>query len=372
MGLQAAPSYIGDAGFQTPVENDRKLIEGIFERGGLFRYTDFNLTPVVGTMAANVSAGMAMVKGFQNNTQGSYFAWSNEDEDIPWPVAGTQSRYDTLILRVVDTQYGADGIGSRATWEIVSGAEGGSPAPLTDAEINAAYPKPGAWIALYDVKVDPSDITQLNGANISRRAMSTSRPSRYAASLGYTPFYTGQLPATGKWPGERFWNIDEARGYVWDGSSLKLENAAQYRQPLAFGGTLSSGTATISTGTALGTYVNLGGTGQQESGSFTKVESGTKIKISMFGSFTSQNANAVVAFGVRINGTDYKVVQGDARAASPGNGGWLTGWLLIPGIPAGTYTVQARWAVLVRGSGTATPTRTANNDSVHVMVEEVA
>lgn len=358
MGLQAAPSYIGDSGFQTPVENDRKLIEGMFNRGGLLRSTDFALTSVVGSMAAQVSAGVgAIVKGLTNTTQGSYFAWSNAAENIAWPAADSQPRYDTLLLRIVDTQYGADGTGSRAAWEVVSGTPAASPSILTDAQIDASFPKPGAWLALYDVLV-PAAATSLTGATITKRGMTTDRPSRYATSLGYTPYYSTQgVPASGKWAGERFWEIDTAKSYLYDGTNTRLENPCKHRTPAGIG------LACLSTeSTSSSSYASMNGS---SSFSFTKQETHTRIKVYGSATFLASGGNAIMSLAARINSTDYEIA---AMAPNTSAIGCATGVIFVSGISAGTYTVQARWK---RTAGSGSCQRTVSNDWLSLMCEEV-
>jgi hypothetical protein len=46
MGLQSTPGYIGQTGFQTPVELDRNFVEALAGgKSGAFRYGDFAFTP---------------------------------------------------------------------------------------------------------------------------------------------------------------------------------------------------------------------------------------------------------------------------------------------------------------------------------------
>lgn len=372
MGLQVAPSFIGDSGFQTPVENDRKLVEYLAaDRAGLLRAADFTVANVPGSMAVSISAGGAIVKGLTNNTQGSYFAWSNASENVAWPASAGSARYDTLIIRIVDTQYGADGTGSRAVWEVLSGTPAGSPTILTDTQIDASYPKPGAWIAVADVLV-PAGATNLNSATITRRVPTTNRPSRYASNLGYTNFYAAHgVPASGKYPGERFWCVDTGLGYIWDGTTLRLENAASVRTPLIFGGTQTSGNDTLTA--SINTWVNIAGTGQVSSGSFTKLETTTRLKVSMSASFVgpASGTNTLVGFGVRINGVDYQVCQQDLKNPTVTIPIATSGIIAIGSsvVPAGVYTVQARWNRLAGATGTIS--RQSTNDGISVCVEEI-
>lgn len=124
----------------------------------------------------------------------------------------------------------------------------------------------------------------------------------------------------------------------------------------------TSGTDT----TTSATYVNLAGTGAQTSFNFTKVETATRIMVTMHASFTAVTANALPRFGVRINGVDYDVVQ--AAPSGVGDTTTASGIAFVTGVAAGTYTVQGRWK---RQAGSGTPTRTADNNWLTIVCEEV-
>lgn len=168
MGLQTKPAYIGTAGFTNPVENDRNLIEHTYGRSGVLRYGNFDLAAVAGVMQGQVQPGSAVVLGAAS-TQGAYWGYSDAVENLAWPAAnGSNPRWDTLIMRVIDTQYGASGAGDLLRWEILQGTAAASPVVLTDTQINTNFPQPGAWMRMWDVRV-PAAVTNLTTATFTRR-----------------------------------------------------------------------------------------------------------------------------------------------------------------------------------------------------------
>jgi hypothetical protein len=172
MGIQAVPGFIGQAGYNHPVELMRNLGAAYAgRRSGAFRYNDFTLTPSGSAMQLTISGGDAMVMGACNSsTQGGYFAWSNGNETINWPAAAGSPRIDSLILRVIDTQYGTDASTPQAFWEVVSGTPSGSPTAVTDAQLNegGAFHRHGGWYRVADFTV-PAGATNLGAATVSNK-----------------------------------------------------------------------------------------------------------------------------------------------------------------------------------------------------------
>jgi hypothetical protein len=169
MGLQVAPGYIGTSGFQTPVELDRNWLAAVAgRRTGSMRYNDFALTPSASAMQLTIGAGDAVIMGSEGSTtQGGYYAWSNASEVITMPTAAGNPRYDTLLLRVIDTQYGADAAGNKALWDVASGVAAASPTPLADSQFNigGALHRPGGWYRVADILV-PASVTNLSTATV--------------------------------------------------------------------------------------------------------------------------------------------------------------------------------------------------------------
>src|SRR5688500_3969327 len=163
MGLQAAPAYIGQAGFQHPVELDRNLIEAIFGRTGVVRVGHFVVSVGVGTRAIAVSPGQAVLVGTENAQQGAYFVWSDATETFLLGAAVGNPRIDSLILRVIDPQYGSITGQPRAELEVVQGVSAASPVQRPDSDFNpgGTYYRPGAWHRLSNIRVNTTDTTSI-------------------------------------------------------------------------------------------------------------------------------------------------------------------------------------------------------------------
>jgi hypothetical protein len=210
MGLQVKPAYIGTSGFQNSVENDRNILEHAFTRSGVTRPSGFVLTNVVGAMTAQMTSGAFIILGGAA-TQGAYFGWSDATENIAWPASAGSARYDTVIARVIDTQYGADAAGDLCRWEVLTGTPGGSPVPLTDTEINTNFPHPGAWMRMYDVLV-PASATNLNSATFTKKY-------GYCNAMGFTPCLSTARPTLALENGEAIYQIDDKRTFRWDSAT---------------------------------------------------------------------------------------------------------------------------------------------------------
>lgn len=211
MGLQTKPAYIGTAGFQNPVENDRNLIEHHFGRSGVLRYGNFDLAAVAGVMQAQVQPGSAVVLG-SASTQGAYWGYSDAVENLVWPAAnGSNPRWDTLIMRIIDTQYGASGAGDLLRWEILSGTAAASPTVLTDTNINTSFPQPGAWMRMWDVRV-PAAVTNLTTATFTRRF-------GYTNTTGIILYNSAvESRPSGLFRGETCMDVSNGWRYWWNGS----------------------------------------------------------------------------------------------------------------------------------------------------------
>lgn len=171
MTLQAVAGFLGQTGLQHPAMLYRNQIAAIAgRRSGFFRYGDFTLTPSGANMSITIGRGEAYVHGTEAvTTQGGYFVWNNTNEVLAWPAAAAQPRIDSLILRVIDTDYGSDPAGSKATWEIVQGTPAGSPVQVPDSAFApaGAYYHPGAWMRVANYTL---------GASITNLAAATAAP----------------------------------------------------------------------------------------------------------------------------------------------------------------------------------------------------
>jgi hypothetical protein len=106
--------------------------------------------------------------------------------------------------------------------------------------------------------------------------------------------------------------------------------------------------------TTSATYANLAGTGSTTSFSFTKVLTSTNLFVTVHAGFLAATNSAICRFGVLVNGVDNDCGQ-DIQAAGDYIG--VSGFAIISGLSAGTYTIQGRWR---RVGGTGTCTRDTN------------
>ncbi len=74
---------------------------------------------------------------------------------------------------------------------------------------------------------------------------------------------------------------------------------------------------------------------------FVKGYGGTEVKLTLFGRLRTNTVGTQAALAVQINGVDYEV---DRQYFDVANAHFqLGGFVSVSGIPAGTYTVRARW-----------------------------
>lgn len=230
MTLQAVPAFIaadsGGTPIQHPVELMRNLIAYLATRSGMVRPGDFAATVVASQMQLTVAAGAAVLLGAESATQGAYFAWSDAAETLAWPAASSQDRYDTLVLRVRDPQYGTITGSADSDWNIVQGTPGASPTPVTDASFAAAGANyvPGAWLRVYDILV-PANATQLTQGNVTQKA-------QYCGLLGFTlaTSFSG-LPASPR-QGERGYTMDTDKVYYAVGASPSWKSTGVANRPV--------------------------------------------------------------------------------------------------------------------------------------------
>lgn len=218
MGLQTVPAYIGQAAYQHPVELDRNILEGIFGRTGLMRLGDFAVAPTATAQQVSIAPGRAFLLGAESLQQGGYVAWSDQTENKVFGPPSGQPRIDSLILRVVDTQYGSDPGAPRAEWDVVAGVASGSPSARADSDFNTGggFYKPGAWYRVADVRINPGD-TVIPGGQITHNLRYT-RTSRAHFLARSTDTISDQAIGDSRWDTdtgtERVWN-----GTVWENRS---------------------------------------------------------------------------------------------------------------------------------------------------------
>lgn len=234
MALQSIPAFVlADAGgtpIQHPVELMRNLLKELAsgQPGSLYK-GGWAPAVVSGQMQLQVGAGAMLLSGAESSTQGYYFAWNDATQTLVWPAASGQGRYDTLVLRVPDPQYGTiTGYTAGASWEIVQGTPGASPSPVADSVFQAAgsHYVPGAWLRVFDVLV-PASATQLTLANVTQRF-------QYAGTRGYfaaTSF--SNLPANPK-QGDRGYTLDTDKVYYAIGAGPSWISTGVVNRPTFF------------------------------------------------------------------------------------------------------------------------------------------
>lgn len=208
MGLQAAAAYLGEAGFEHPVELDRRILQVLFRKSGLVSIGDWAVTPVVGSLEAQIGSGSGVLIGEETVQQGAYFAWSDTPSTLPWPSPSGSPRVDTLLVRVQDPQYGTISGDPGASWEIVSGVPSSSPFALPDSEFEpgGGFYKPGAWFRIGDWDVAPGDI-ELNGLGW--------HPNTRWAGKGRTIYCLSTDRPTDPKPGDIIYEVDTSLEWTW-------------------------------------------------------------------------------------------------------------------------------------------------------------
>ena len=277
MGLQTVPAYIGLAGYQHPVELDRNILKGLFARTGLLRYGDFAIAPTGVAQQVSVAAGRAFLLGVESLQQGGYVAWSDNTQNLVFGPPSGSARIDTLLLRVVDTQYGSDPGSPRAEFDIVAGVPSGSPVGRSDADFLAggSFYKPGAWMRLAEVRINVGD-TVIPGGQITSYAKYTIRSRGVflarLASETYAAF-----------PGDERFDLDTGLRRLWNGSRWEVQ-----------GNRLVTNTVPTSQGTASSTYTDLATVGPS-----VTVDTSDQAEVTISAALTnSGNFHSFISFAV--------------------------------------------------------------------------
>jgi hypothetical protein len=238
MGLQTAPGYIlkqsdGTTDFQHPIELARNLTDAMFaRRSGVLQYGDFAVTTPGSGLTVNIAAGAAAIHGVESSTQGAYFVWSNASDAVSFGAPSASTRYDTILIRVADNQYGSIPVAPQAYFDVVAGASGAG-AARADSFFNTgggAY-VPGAWYRLADVKIDPGDTSvaankifqtfnYVNGPGGLILCSSTNRPPGVA--------------------GRKIYETDTNLEYFWDLVSSSYKMSRPYKQTIDISSNTSS------------------------------------------------------------------------------------------------------------------------------------
>jgi hypothetical protein len=244
MTLQAVAGFLGQAGLQHPANLYRNLVASLSgRRTGAFTYDDFALIPSGSSMNLTIGPGEGVLLGTEAvTTQGSYYVWNNANEVISWPASTTLPRVDSLILRVIDTDYGTDAAGSKATWEVVSGTPAASPSAVADSAFApaGAFYHPGAWWRVADFTV-PASSTNLAAATMNHKRK-YARVGRRTQALG------SDFPSDAHL-GDMVSRIDGDPGseYAFNGSAWIKTNAGNGALWWVGGGGTTSNTLTVGT-----------------------------------------------------------------------------------------------------------------------------
>jgi len=216
MGLKVEPAYIGQSGYDHPVELDRNLLEGLFQRSGAVRFGDFAISQGVGTRAVAVAPGRYFLLGTENAQQGGYFVWSDAVETSLLGAAVGNPRIDSFILRVHDDQYGSIPGSPQAKIDVVQGVAAGSPTARPDSDFNVggSFYVPGAWVRLGDVRVNTADTGSIPPGQITTANRHIRPPGGYCLCTSTTrpsdPVY-----------GDKIHETDTHLRYWYDGAAWK-------------------------------------------------------------------------------------------------------------------------------------------------------
>ena len=104
--------------------------------------------------------------------------------------------------------------------------------------------------------------------------------------------------------------------------------------------------------TASASYVNMAGTGSVTSFSFTKLISSTRLFVWEAAGWQNSVGVSDMSFGVNVNSVDYECARQSLNTTT--TIGFISGFAIISGLAANTYTIQGRWK---KRSGAGTPTR---------------
>lgn len=170
--MTANVTVLGADGYLTTPEDIRNMVSGIWPRSsGQLTKDSFLCTPSDpgAGFALNRAAGKYVLQGSTTSAQGAYFVWDDGDEDIAWPTAdATLPRVDTLVMLVVDAQYGAPDLSQGVHFIVVTGTPNASPVAVDDATIIADHAQPGAWARVCDVTI-PAGATTILVGNIAMK-----------------------------------------------------------------------------------------------------------------------------------------------------------------------------------------------------------
>lgn len=243
MGLNPSAWVIGPALFENDIDIDRRFLEMV--SGGLTGVAgveDFKVAPDPSGHNVIIPEGLATLRGRNASLkQGTYMASSDGDDIVPLPVPQANPYIVAVVLRVVDTQYGAAATALGAQYQLVPGTASGTPQPPSDATIQSYGGNlPGGWLRLADVEIKPADSGVIPSGQISDRRTGT-------GVLGVAlDLNNGLLPINPK-EGQLSYNPTTKRTHMWTGAEWQFVMGPA-KVAGAVGGTPASGWAVDESG----------------------------------------------------------------------------------------------------------------------------
>jgi hypothetical protein len=146
--------------WRNDIEDIRALIWEMFgQTQGIIR--GFVMTPTVGSLALDFTAGAAIVEQRGTDITGdarAYFLYNDTTTVVTFGAPSAASRSDAVVFAWVDRQYGALGTGvtTGGPQIIVVPGVSGSVTPRTDAQIQTAIGV-GGWFRMADVVIAPGN-----------------------------------------------------------------------------------------------------------------------------------------------------------------------------------------------------------------------
>jgi hypothetical protein len=177
---------------------------GLTVMEGVRGYTDMQVT-ANGTpnMSVNVAAGVAIIDGTQNASQGAYVAINGGTVNLTIsPANATNPRHDLIVCRVYDSQY--SGSTDTSTLEVIAGTAAVTP---SDPAV------PANSLVLARILIAAND-TAINTGDIADRRT-------FAAGLGgIVPVLSAtQRDALAKRPGLAVYRIDTQTLEIWNATT---------------------------------------------------------------------------------------------------------------------------------------------------------
>lgn len=238
MGLNPSAWVVGPALFENDIDIDRRLLEMV--SGGLTGVAgvgDFKVAPDPGGHNLIIPSGMATLRGRNASLkQGTYMASSDGDDIVPLPVPQANPYIVAVVLRVVDTQYGAAATALGAQYQLVPGTASGTPQPPSDATIQSYGGNlPGGWLRLADVEIKAADSGVIPSGQISDRRTGT-------GVLGVALDFGNGVALANPKEGQLLYNPTTKRTHMWTGSEWQFVMGPA-KVTNAVGGTAASGWA---------------------------------------------------------------------------------------------------------------------------------